>query len=54
MNPPLRTHDDVRAVKEALADGTIDAIASDHAPHGKHEKEVEFDAAAFGIIGLET
>jgi len=54
MNPPLRSHEDVLAVKEGLADGTIDALATDHAPHGKHEKEVEFDSAAFGIIGLET
>jgi len=54
MNPPLRSPDDVQAIKEGLADGTIDAIASDHAPHGKHEKEIEFDAASFGIIGLET
>jgi dihydroorotase len=54
MNPPLRSRDDVDAVKAGLADGTIDAIASDHAPHGKHEKEIEFDQAAFGVIGLET
>jgi len=54
MNPPLRSKEDLEAIKEALIDGTIDAIASDHAPHGKHEKEVEFDTAAFGIIGLET
>ena len=54
MNPPLRSSEDVRAIKEGLRDGTIDAIASDHAPHGKHEKEIEFDLAAFGIIGLET
>jgi dihydroorotase len=54
MNPPLREASDVRALKEALADGTIDAIATDHAPHGLHDKYVEFDAAAFGVIGLET
>ena len=54
MNPPLRSAEDVEAIKEALRDGTIDAIASDHAPHGKHEKEIEFEFAAFGIIGLET
>lgn len=54
VNPPLRPREDVEAIKEALKDGTIDAIASDHAPHGKHEKEIEFDFAAFGIIGLET
>ncbi|MFH1847778.1 MAG: amidohydrolase family protein, partial [Candidatus Omnitrophota bacterium] len=54
MNPPLRSKADMEAVKKALADGTIDAIASDHAPHGKHEKETVFEDAAFGIIGLET
>lgn len=54
MNPPLRTQDDVQAVIEALADGTIDVIATDHAPHHRDEKEVEFDLAAFGISGLET
>jgi len=54
MNPPLRSAEDVKAVKRGLRDGTIDAIASDHAPHGKHEKEIEFELAAFGIIGLET
>jgi len=54
MNPPLRSAADVAAVKASLADGTIDAIASDHAPHGKHDKDVEFDKASFGIIGLET
>ena len=54
MNPPLRTRDDVEAVKEALRDGTIDVIASDHAPHSFDEKEVEFSQAPFGIIGLET
>ncbi len=54
MNPPLRSQDDVRAIIEGLQDGTIDAIASDHAPHSELEKEVEFDQAANGIIGLET
>ncbi len=54
MNPPLRTDDDVAAVVEGLADGTIDAIASDHAPHRLDDKRVEFDLAAFGVIGLET
>ena len=54
MNPPLRTPDDVQAIKEGLRDGTIDAIATDHAPHSSLEKDVEFDQAANGIIGLET
>ncbi len=54
MNPPLRTQADVDAIKEALIDGTIDCIASDHAPHTKEEKNKEFDLAPFGIIGLET
>lgn len=54
MNPPLRTAEDVKAVKEGLADGTIDVIATDHAPHTDSEKDVEFDFAPFGIIGLET
>ncbi len=54
MNPPLRTADDRRALREALADGTLSAIATDHAPHSILEKEVEFIDAAFGIIGLET
>ena len=54
MNPPLRSAEDVLVIKKALKNGTIDAIASDHAPHGKHEKEIEFENAAFGIIGLET
>jgi dihydroorotase len=54
VNPPLRTAEDVKAIREALADGTIDAIATDHAPHGPLDKEVEFDKAANGIIGLET
>jgi dihydroorotase len=54
VNPPLRTEKDVDAIKEGLKDGTIDMIASDHAPHSLLEKDVEFDYAAFGIIGLET
>jgi len=54
MNPPLRTVADCEAVKRGLADGTIDCIVTDHAPHAGYEKEVEFDAAPFGIIGLET
>lgn len=54
MNPPLRTEADRQAVRRALADGTLDAIATDHAPHSILEKEVEFDQAANGIIGLET
>ncbi len=54
VNPPLRTRDDVAACVEALRDGTIDAIATDHAPHAGYEKDVEFDAAPFGISGLET
>jgi dihydroorotase len=54
MNPPLRSAADREALIAALADGTIDAIASDHAPHARYEKEVEFDRAAFGVTGLET
>lgn len=54
MNPPLRTKDDVEAIIEGLKDGTIDCIASDHAPHSIEEKEVEFIYAPNGIIGLET
>ena len=54
VNPPLRTEADRRAVIAGLADGTIDAIATDHAPHLKGEKDAEFDAAPPGIIGLET
>jgi len=54
MNPPLREAADVAAIKAGLADGTIDAIATDHAPHHLDEKDVEFDAAMNGIIGLET
>ena len=52
--PPLRGREDLEALKEALADGTVDAIATDHAPHSPVEKELEFDHAAFGMIGLET
>jgi dihydroorotase len=54
MNPPLRSQDDVNAVREGIADGTIDAIASDHAPHHINLKMLEFDRAPFGITGLET
>jgi len=54
MKPPLRTERDVAAVRSGLVDGTIDAIATDHAPHHRDEKEVEFDKANDGIIGLET
>jgi dihydroorotase len=54
MNPPLRSVADREALQVALADGTLDAIATDHAPHAVHEKQVEFERAAFGIIGLET
>jgi dihydroorotase len=54
MNPPLRTERDVQAIKEGLADGTIDCIATDHAPHAQEEKDVEYPLAPFGIIGLET
>jgi dihydroorotase len=54
MNPPLRAEADRRALIEAIADGTIDCIATDHAPHASHEKEVEFERAANGITGLET
>jgi dihydroorotase len=54
MNPPLRSASDREALLAALADGTVDAIATDHAPHAPHEKIVEFERAAFGITGLET
>ncbi len=54
MNPPLRSAADVEALLEGLADGTIDVIATDHAPHASHEKETEFDRAEFGVVGLET
>jgi dihydroorotase len=54
MNPPLRSAADLESILVALADGTVDAIATDHAPHASHEKLVEFERAAFGITGLET
>jgi len=54
MNPPLRTRDDVEAIKVGLKDGTIDVIATDHAPHSFDEKQVEYQSAPFGIVGLET
>jgi dihydroorotase len=54
MNPPLRSATDREAILVALADGTVDAIATDHAPHALHEKQVEFERASFGITGLET
>ena len=54
MNPPLRSADDVAAMIEGLADGTVDAIASDHAPHTPTEKQTDFESAPFGVIGLET
>ncbi len=54
MNPPLRSEQDRQAIRQGLADGTLDVIATDHAPHSVLEKEVEFDLAANGIIGLET
>lgn len=54
MNPPLRDEEDIEAVIKGLKDGTIDAIATDHAPHHRDEKELEFDRAANGIVGLET
>lgn len=54
MNPPLRSAEDVAALREALIDGTIEVIATDHAPHASSEKEMEYDYAPFGIIGLET
>lgn len=54
MNPPLRTAEDVKAIKEGLSDGTIDAVATDHAPHHLDEKDVEYTLASNGIIGLET
>jgi dihydroorotase len=54
VNPPLRSNDDVEAVREGLADGTIDIVATDHAPHPMEDKECEWSAAAFGMLGLET
>ncbi len=54
VNPPLRTQDDVRAIKGGLARGVIDVIATDHAPHSRLDKDVEFEKAAFGLIGLQS
>jgi dihydroorotase len=54
MNPPLRSEDDRQALLDALRDGTIGAVATDHAPHARHEKEVPFEEAPFGVTGLET
>lgn len=54
MNPPLRTERDIETLLQGLADGTLDILCSDHAPHALYEKEVEFDQAPFGITGLET
>ncbi|MEY4347993.1 MAG: hypothetical protein RIS43_412, partial [Actinomycetota bacterium] len=54
VNPPLRTQEDVNALREALADGTIDIVATDHAPHASEDKDCEWAAAAFGMVGLET
>lgn len=54
VNPPLRPDEDVAALRDALADGTIDAVATDHAPHARHDKEHAFVDAAFGMLGLET
>ena len=54
MNPPLRSKEDVAAIKQGLKDGIIDAIASDHAPHTENEKDIEFERAEFGVVGLET
>ena len=54
MNPPLRSKEDVEAIRAGLANGTIDVIASDHAPHTENEKEIEFERAEFGVTGLET
>src|SRR5688572_19360952 len=54
VNPPLRPNEHIEIVREALADGTIDAVATDHAPHARHDKEHAFVDAAFGMLGLET
>jgi dihydroorotase len=54
MNPPLRSQVDVDGLLNGIADGTLSILASDHAPHADFEKEVEFDAAPFGVVGLET
>ena len=54
MNPPLRSADDRVALIDGLRDGTIGSVATDHAPHARHEKDVPFEAAPFGVTGLET
>jgi dihydroorotase len=54
MNPPLRSKNDLKSIKEALKKDIIDVISSDHAPHTENEKDIEFDRAAFGVVGLET
>lgn len=54
VNPPLRTHEDVMALRQGLADGTIDVVATDHAPHTSEDKDCEWDVAAFGMLGLPT
>jgi len=54
VNPPLRRAEDVQALREAVADGTIDIIATDHAPHPREDKDCEWAAAAMGMLGLET
>ncbi|MBF0896630.1 MAG: amidohydrolase family protein, partial [Atopobium sp.] len=54
MNPPLRTAEDAQALQEAVIDGTVDCIVTDHAPHAAHEKDCEWEIAYFGCIGLET
>ncbi|MFH0797525.1 MAG: dihydroorotase [Candidatus Omnitrophota bacterium] len=54
VSPPLRTEEDVRALKVAVRDGTVDIIVTDHAPHSREEKETDFDSAAFGMLGFET
>jgi dihydroorotase len=54
MNPPLRSQEHIDGLLEGIADGTLEILASDHAPHARFEKEVEFDKAPFGIVGLET
>ena len=54
MNPPLRERSDTEALAAGLADGSVDAIATDHAPHHEDEKSVDFDTAPFGVVGLET
>jgi dihydroorotase len=54
VNPPLRTHKDVQALREGLAEGVIDVVATDHAPHPSEDKDCEFQAGAFGMVGLET